>query len=109
MRRANPRASDYERQNPRGLASEGRDRMKPISLYQPSSIEEAIQILSLHGTQAGVYAGGTDLLIQLKNRIDAAPTGLVDIKKMDGLRETKGEGQGGVQVEPRTQLAEPAQ
>jgi hypothetical protein len=48
--------------------------MKPISIYRPSSVEEAIQILSLHGTQAGVYAGGTDLLIQLKNRIEAAPS-----------------------------------
>ena len=48
--------------------------MKPISVYRPTSVEEAIQILSLHGTEAGVYAGGTDLLIQLKNRIPAAPT-----------------------------------
>jgi hypothetical protein len=31
--------------------------MKPVSIYRPSSVEEAIQILSLHGTQGGVYAG----------------------------------------------------
>lgn len=40
--------------------------MKNISVYRPTSIEEAIQILSRHGTEAGVYAGGTDLLIRLK-------------------------------------------
>jgi CO/xanthine dehydrogenase FAD-binding subunit len=80
--------------------------MKPISIYRPSSIEEAIQILSLHGTQAGVYAGGTDLLIQLKNRIEAAPTFLVDIKKIDGLRYIKEDGQGGVQIGALTKLAE---
>ena len=33
--------------------------MKPVSIYKPVSIEQAIQILSLHGTDAGVYAGGT--------------------------------------------------
>ena len=48
--------------------------MKSVSVYRPTSVEEAIQILSLHGTESGVYAGGTDLLIQLKNRIPAAPT-----------------------------------
>src|SRR5713101_3695966 len=80
--------------------------MKPISIYRPSSIEEAIQILSLHGTQAGVYAGGTDLLIQLKNRIEAAPSFLVDIKKIDGLRYIKEDGQGGVQIGALTKLAE---
>src|SRR2546428_13608956 len=83
--------------------------MKPISIYRPSSIEEAIQILSLHGTQAGVYAGGTDLLIQLKNRIEAAPTFLVDIKKIDGLRYIKEDGQGGVQIGALTKLAELAE
>jgi hypothetical protein len=35
--------------------------MKKISIYRPTTIEEAIQILSQHGTEAGVYAGGTDL------------------------------------------------
>ena len=83
--------------------------MKPISVYRPSSIEEAIQILSLHGTQAGVYAGGTDLLIQLKNRIEAAPSFLVDIKKIDGLRHIKENGQGDVQIGALTKLAEVAE
>jgi xanthine dehydrogenase YagS FAD-binding subunit len=83
--------------------------MKPVSIYRPSSIEEAIQILSLHGTQAGVYAGGTDLLVQLKNRIEAAPSFLVDIKKIDGLRYIKEDGQGGVQIGALTKLAELAE
>lgn len=80
--------------------------MKPISLYRPSSVEEAIQILALHGTEAGIYAGGTDLLIQLKNRIEVAPSFLVDIKKIDGLRYIKEDGQGGVQIGALTKLAE---
>jgi xanthine dehydrogenase YagS FAD-binding subunit len=83
--------------------------MKPVSVYRPTSIEEAIQILSLRGTEAGVYAGGTDLLIQLKNRIQVAPNYLVDIKKIEGLRYIKEDGQGGVQIGALTKLAEVAE
>ena len=32
-----------------------------------------MQILSRHGTEAAVYAGGTDLLIRLKNGLTQAP------------------------------------
>ena len=45
--------------------------MKKIAMYRPTTTEEAIQILSRHGTEAAVYAGGTDLLIRLKNRSGA--------------------------------------
>ena len=47
--------------------------MKKISIYRPNTVDEAIQILSQHGTEAGVYAGGTDLLVRLKNRLTQAP------------------------------------
>ena len=82
--------------------------MKNISIYRPSSVDEAIQILSHHGSEAAVYAGGTDLLIRLKNRLKQAPTYLVDIKKIDNLRYIKEDGQGGVQIGTATKLAEMA-
>ena len=82
--------------------------MKPVSIYKPVSVEEAIQMLSLHGTDAGVYAGGTDLLIRLKNRLTQAPTYLVDIKKIDNLRYIKETPQGGVEIGTLTKLAEVA-
>ena len=72
--------------------------MKPVSIYKPVTVEQAIQILSLHGTEAGVYAGGTDLLIRLKNRLTQAPSYLVDIKKIDHLRYIQEDAQGGVQI-----------
>jgi xanthine dehydrogenase YagS FAD-binding subunit len=83
--------------------------MKNISIYRPTSVDEAIQILSRHGTEAGVYAGGTDLLIRLKNRLKQAPTYLVDIKKIDNLRYIKEDAQGGVQIGTATKLAEIAE
>jgi xanthine dehydrogenase YagS FAD-binding subunit len=82
--------------------------MKKVSIYRPASIDEAIQILSLHGTDSGVYAGGTDLLIRLKNRLKQAPTYLVDIKKINDLRYIKEDAQGNVQIGALTKLAEVA-
>src|SRR6516162_2757392 len=83
--------------------------MKQISIYRPTSLEEAIQILSHHGTEAGVYAGGTDLLVRLKNRLQQAPTYLVDIKRIDNLRYIKEDASGGVQIGAATKLSEIAE
>ena len=80
--------------------------MKKVSIYRPNTVDEAIQILSQHGTEAGVYAGGTDLLVRLKNRLTQAPTYLVDIKKIDNLRYIKEDAQGGVRIGAATKLAE---
>ena len=80
--------------------------MKKISVYRPTSIEEASGILSRHGTEAAVYAGGTDLLVRLKNRLTQAPVYLVDIKKIDNLRYIKEDERGGVRIGALTKLAE---
>src|SRR3989440_1704192 len=80
--------------------------MKKISVYRPTSIEEAIQMLSLHGNDAAVYAGGTDLLIRLKNRLKQAPTYLVDIKRITNLRYIKEDADGSVRIGSLTKLSE---
>ena len=80
--------------------------MKKVSIYRPTTIEEAIQILSLHGTEAGVYAGGTDLLIRLKNRLDQAPSYLVDVKGIGNLRYIRENPSGGVDIGALTKLSE---
>jgi xanthine dehydrogenase YagS FAD-binding subunit len=82
--------------------------MKKVSIYRPSTVNEAIQILSQHGASASVYAGGTDLLVRLKNRLHQAPSYLVDIKKIDHLRYIKEDAQGGVEIGTATKLAEMA-
>lgn len=82
--------------------------MKKVSIYRPTTVDEAMQILTEHGTKAGVYAGGTDLLIRLKNRLEQAPTYLVDIKKIDHLRFIKEDAQGGVEIGTATKLSEMA-
>ena len=83
--------------------------MKKVSIYRPTTVNEAMQILSEHGTKAAVYAGGTDLLIRLKNRLEQAPSFLVDIKKIDHLRYIKEDAQGGVEIGAATKIAELAE
>jgi xanthine dehydrogenase YagS FAD-binding subunit len=80
--------------------------MKKISMYRPTTTAEAIQILSRHGTEAAVYAGGTDLLIRLKNGLTQAPSYLVDIKKISDLRYIREDANGGLQIGALTKLSE---
>ena len=80
--------------------------MKKVSIYRPATIEEAIGILSMHGTDAGVYAGGTDLLIRLKNRLDQAPTYLVDVKQIGNLAYIRENAFGGVDIGALTKLSD---
>jgi len=80
--------------------------MKKIAVYRPTSTDEAIRILSSHGNEAAVYAGGTDLLVRLKNRLAQAPVYLVDIKKINDLRYIKEDPGGGVRIGALTKLAE---
>src|SRR5580693_6666637 len=82
--------------------------MKKVSIYKPTTVDEAIQMLSAHGAEAGVYAGGTDLLIRLKNRLTQAPSYLVDIKKIQNLRYIKEDAQGNVLIGATTKLSEMA-
>src|SRR5437762_5415745 len=80
--------------------------MKPISVYRPTTIEEASAVLTRHGREAAVYAGGTDLLVRLKNRLAQAPAYLVDIKKINNLRYIREDADGGVRIGALTKLAE---
>ena len=83
--------------------------MKNFSVYRPTTIEEAAALLSRHGHEAAVYAGGTDVLIRLKNGLTQAPRFLVDIKKIDNLRYIKDTPDGGVRIGALTKLAEMAE
>jgi len=82
--------------------------MKNFSVYRPTTIEEAASLLSRHGHEAAVYAGGTDLLVRLKNGLTQAPRYLVDIKKIDNLRYIRDTPDGGVRIGALTKLAEMA-
>jgi CO/xanthine dehydrogenase FAD-binding subunit len=52
--------------------------------HKPKSLLEAIEILSLNGKNASVLAGGTDLLVWMKEGL-RAPTAVVDVKGIGEL------------------------
>ena len=43
-------------------------RLPRFELIEPRSLSEALTFLSEHGSEAKVLAGGTDILVAMKNR-----------------------------------------
>ena len=70
----------------------------------PESLEEAIRILHENGEDAKLLAGGHSLLPLMKVRL-AAPTILVDLRKIPGLHGVRQEG-GGWRIGPMTRHAD---
>ncbi|MDY6974486.1 MAG: xanthine dehydrogenase family protein subunit M, partial [Thermodesulfobacteriota bacterium] len=68
----------------------------------PKTIDEAISVLSEHKGDARVIAGGTDILVNMKNRI-LTPGYLVDIKEIQGLDYIKN-GKGDLRIGVLTTL-----
>lgn len=57
-----------------------------FTLHQPDTISAASQMLMHFGEDAAIYAGGTELLVVLKERLAHFPH-LIDIKRIPDLRE----------------------
>jgi aerobic carbon-monoxide dehydrogenase medium subunit len=60
--------------------------LAPIEIHAPRSVSDASALLRRYGDDAAVYAGGTELLIVMKERLTPVNR-LIDIKRIDGLRE----------------------
>jgi carbon-monoxide dehydrogenase medium subunit len=56
--------------------------------FRPESIAEACELLDRYGKEARVLAGGTDLIINLKDNMINCKY-LIDIKKIAKMRELK--------------------
>lgn len=59
--------------------------MHTFSYARPTSMAEAIAILEAHGPDARVLAGGTDLIVRLRDG-SLAPSVVVDVKRITELR-----------------------
>ncbi len=60
--------------------------MRRFDYYQPKSLEEASALMADLGSEASIIAGGTDLLVEIKEEL-RKPRHVVDIKKIPGLRD----------------------
>lgn len=71
-------------------------------MHEPTTIEEALSVLSENGKEAAIIAGGTDLVIKLKERV-IHPRSLVDIMKLP-LSYIKGSRAKGLQIGATTSV-----
>ncbi|HZB06047.1 MAG TPA: xanthine dehydrogenase family protein subunit M [Thermoleophilaceae bacterium] len=76
----------------------------PFDYEAPESVEEAVRMLHENGEDAKLLAGGHSLLPLMKVRL-AAPTVLVDLRKIPGLHGIQ-QDNGGWRIGPMTRHAE---
>jgi CO/xanthine dehydrogenase FAD-binding subunit len=63
--------------------SKARESVKNFSFHKPKTIEQAVDLLRRHGESGAVLAGGTDLLVEMKQNL-RTPAHVIDVK---GIRE----------------------
>jgi carbon-monoxide dehydrogenase medium subunit len=59
--------------------------MQPFDYSRPATLSEALALLGEHGADACLLAGGTDLLVALRNRM-LTPKVVIDLKRVVELR-----------------------
>jgi len=65
--------------------------------FAPTTIAEACSLLATHGTAALPLAGGTDLLVKMKNR-KVVPRYIVNLKNINGLDQIKYDAKEGLNI-----------
>lgn len=71
-------------------------RLPKFDYLRPSTIDEALSLLSQHRGRAKVIAGGTDILPKLKRREIQAPEYIIDLKGIPDLDYIKHDEAGGL-------------
>src|SRR6059058_881561 len=80
-------------------------RPEPLELYQPISLQEASRLLKEHGPGGRFLAGGTDLVIAIKEK-GLVPKYVVDLKKIPGLSAIREHADGSVTIGALTTMRE---
>lgn len=80
-------------------------RPEPLEMYQPSSLLEASRLLRDKGAGGRFLAGGTDLVIAIKEK-GLVPKYLVDLKKVPGLSGIQENGDGSITIGALTTMRE---
>jgi len=80
-------------------------RTEPFELYQPASVQEASRLLRENGPGGHFLAGGTDLIIAMKEK-GLAPKYIVDLKRIPGLAGIRENGDGTIALGALTTMRE---
>ena len=59
--------------------------MRTFAYERPGTVDEAVMLLDAHGPEARILAGGTDLIIRLRDG-SLQPSLVVDIKRIPELQ-----------------------
>ena len=79
--------------------------MQPFAYARPATLSEALSLLAEHGSGASLLAGGTDLVVALRNRT-LTPKVVIDLKRVAELRPgIRGDG-GAITINATTVLAD---
>jgi len=79
--------------------------MPTMQILQPASLDEAVSLLSQHGDDARIVAGGTAVVLMLKNRL-IAPEVLLSLGGLPGLRYVRHEPGSGLRIGALTTIRE---
>lgn len=80
-------------------------RPEPLEIYQPASIQEASAIVKKNGPGGRFLAGGTDLVIAIKEK-GLAPKYVVDLKRIPRLSGIREETDGSLTIGALTTMRE---
>jgi len=58
--------------------------MKDFEYFQPATLDDALALLQRYRGSGSLFAGGTDLLVQMKEHV-RQPAQVIDIKKIPGM------------------------
>jgi CO/xanthine dehydrogenase FAD-binding subunit len=80
-------------------------RLKPFSYFEPTTLQEAIEIAITNGSETYFLAGGTDLYVRMK-RGEIKPSYLINLKRIKGLNQIEGEPKKGLRIGALTRISE---
>lgn len=80
-------------------------RTEPFEFYQPTSLAEASRLMKEHGPGGRFLAGGTDLVIAMKEK-GLLPKYIVDLKRVPGLAGIRENGDGSIALGALTTMYE---
>ena len=83
------------------------DVIPPFQLFQPASVDEALDLLDARGNEAWVLAGGMDSLDWLKDRTKRT-SAVIELSQVAGLQGIRDTG-GGLEIGAATTLTEVAE
>jgi len=72
-------------------------RTEPLDMYQPTSVQEASRLIKQHGPGGRFLAGGTDLVVAMKEK-GLVPKYVVDLKRIAGLAGIGENGDGTISI-----------